>query len=693
MRRAVSSFVAIAVVLPPLVAGVVLATYLVLPLPPALPNELPRPESQISTVLAADGTPIGQFRAAEQAIPIPADQIPDSLRRAVIAAEDHDFFAHGGIDYPAVARALVANLSARRIRQGGSTITQQLVKNLYTGGDRSVLRKVQEAVLAAQVERSMTKDAILARYLNTIYLGDSTFGVEAASRSYFGKPAREVTLSEAALLAGVIPAPSRFSPRSHPEVAEQRRQQVLDQMLHYGLATPEEVAQARGEIPQIHPPPGVEGRYPYFLDYVRRYLLEVRHLTPQQVYQGGLTIETSLDPRLQERAEEVVRTTLDAEHDPDAALVSLEPRTGLVRALVGGRNWDSNKVNLALGRLGGGTGRQAGSAFKPFVLARALEAGVKPSKRYSAPASIQPRGFTKPVSNYEGGSYGSADLRTATWKSINTVFVQLIVDVGIQETAETAQRLGITSIDLTKPIYGGIAIGTQEVSPLDMASAYGVFAARGLRAEPTPVVRVLDHNGNALLDNTDPHLDRVLPEVIADNVTDILKGVITSGTGRRADIGRPAAGKTGTSQNYENAWFVGYTPTLSTAVWMGFREGNITMRGVHGVRAVAGGTIPAGMWKAFMQSALKGVEPTEFTEPAPLDSLSELARRRQRHGFDPGTRRSPRGLPDEGPYFEPTPAPDALEPPLETTTSAPPTTTTTLPFVTTTTSGSLLGRD
>ncbi len=685
--------VTVSVVLPGTAFGVVLSAYLFLPLPTALPDELPQVASQISTVHAVDGAPIGEFREAEQAIPVDAEEIPDTIRRAVIAAEDDDFFSHDGVDFEAVGRALFANLTAGRIVQGGSTISQQLVKNLYTGRqeERTFLVKAQEALLAAQVERKLSKGEILARYLNTIYLGDSTFGIEAASRSYFRKPASELSLSEAALLAGLVPAPSRFSPRTHPDAAEARRQFVLDRLESTGLASPEEVQAARAEQPTIHPPPGVEGRYPYFLDYVRRHLLEVEGLTPEQVFRGGLRIETTLTPDLQDRAREVVLSTLPDPEDPEGSLVAVEPQTGFVRALVGGRDWERNKVNLALGAFGGGTGRQAGSSFKPFVLAKAFEAGLKPSTTYSGPACKQVAADWRPC-NYGNSSFGTLTLRRATQSSVNTVFAELIVDVGVDEVAALAHRLGIRTISPEvverQQIGGSLALGVADVSPLDMASAFSAFAARGVRAQPTPVVRVTTPDGEVLVDHTEPERERVLDEVVADNVNDVLEGVIEHGTARAADIGRPAAGKTGTEDDNTDAWFVGYTPTLSTAVWMGHLEGQIPMHDVHGVSRVTGGSHPARMWASFMERALEGVPETEFNEPAPLDSLEEQALREQRGGFALGDRRYGAGPPAAGPFYEPPPEPEAGTPPEvepTTTTSSTSTTTTSTSTSTTTT--------
>ena len=655
-------------IVPPATAAVALTTYLFMPLPASLPQEKPQADSQVSTVYAVDGTAIGEFREAATRKVIPAEQIPHTMKIAVIASEDQNFYEHSGVDWRGIARAFWADVRQRALKQGGSTITQQLTKNLYTDGERTIIRKAKEALISAQVERVLSKDEILAKYLNTVYLGDSVFGVEAAAQSYFKKEAKDLTLSESALLAGVLPAPSLYSPRSNPEPAERRRNEVLDRVQKYGLATPDEVAEARAHKPKVYPPPGVIGRYPYFLDYLRLYLLEIKKYSPDLVFRGGLRIETSLDPHLQAHAEKLLTKTLPAPKDPEAALVAIEPQTGYVRTLVGGTNWEDTKVNLALGRLGGGSGRQAGSAFKPFVLARAFEAGVSPTKSYSAPSCITPRGFTKPVCNYEGGSFGSANLARAMSASINTVFVQLIVDVGIKQTAEVAKRLGITSIDLDQPVYGGIAIGTQEVSPLDMSSAFGVFAARGLRAEPTPVLKITQRDGTTLEDNTlEDRTTRVLEEPVADNMNKILTGVVEGGTGTAAKIGRPAAGKTGTSEEYQNAWFVGYTPILSTAVWMGYKEGNIPLRGIRGVGSVAGGTWPARLWHDYMTEAMKGIPPTDFNQPAPIESLAERAKREERGGFDLGGRIDAPGIPGGMNYYPNAPVPGASAPTTTTT--------------------------
>ena len=660
-------------------------TYVFLPLPVNLPEERIQPEAMASTVVALDGTPIGQFKGAESQVSVSAENIPDTIRRAVVAAEDHRFFHHRGVDWQAIGRAVQADLRAGHYVQGASTITQQLIRNLYTGSERTVGRKAREALLAIQAERVYSKEDILARYLNTVYLGESTFGVEAASQSYFRKPARELTLAEAALLAGIIPAPSVYSPRANPALSEHRRQIVLDLLARYRMASPDEVARARAERPVVLAPPRPETHYPFFMDYLRTYLLTVKGYTAQQIYSGSLRIETTLDPHLQDAAQTAV-ARLDQPKDPEAALVAVEPQTGFVRALIGGRNWDASQVNLALGRLGGGSGRQAGSSFKPFVLATAFEHGFTPDKRYRAPSSVRPRGFDKPVHNYGGTGYGTVDLRTATWKSINTVFAQLIADVGVRPTAELALRLGIKGVDLNHKLYGVMALGTQETSPLEMASAYGVFADHGVRVEPTPVLRILDVHGDTVEDNRVPAGQRVLSEAVADNVTAVLQGVIAMGTGRRADIGRPAAGKTGTSENWENAWFVGYTPTLSTAVWMGHPNGNVPMADVHGVDHVVGGSLPSMIWHDFMTEAVKDVPPLPFSAAARLPSRAELEakarvvaekRLTEREGFDIPPARSPEDLPPGGQFWAPAPRPTAKAPspaprPTSSSTAPPP---------------------
>jgi penicillin-binding protein 1A len=548
-------------------------------------------------------------------------------------------------------------------------------------------------VLASQLDRQYDKEEILFLYLENVYLGDGNYGVAAASENYFRKPVTQLTVSEAALLAGLIPAPSRYMPRTNPEGAEFKRKIVLKAMLETGRITRQQYDEALPQavyLPFFGPPSGPatvvfprvrqEARYPYFQDFVQRYL-EARYGT-EKVFRGGLRVETTLDPAMQAAADEAIGRTL-AGTPPTLAmsLVSVEPATGHVRALVGGRDFATSKVNLALGRQGGGTGRQPGSAFKPYVLATAFEKGVQPSKAYSGPSPLIING--EDFHNYGGSGYGVMDLRRATHKSVNTIFVKLIQDVGVEPTMALANRLGLRTEKYTPGRHGlSVALGALEVSPLDMAAAYGVFAARGMRAPATPVVRVVDADGKVLEDNRPGQLDdtttRVLPENVADNVTAVLRGVLESGgTAGGKGINRPAAGKTGTAQDNKDAWFVGYTPALSTAVWMGFPDpdpsGRIPLlRGIKGVSNVTGGSFPAETWQRFMRAALENIPPTDFNEPAPITPPEGVAVP-EREEFEAGRRRYVSGTGSGGPYTYELPPPVAEAP----TTSTSSTTTTT----------------
>jgi penicillin-binding protein 1A len=686
--KTIAALVLVAVVTPIASAGVVLAANLFLPLPANLPERTPPAPSQISRIYDVAGNEIGTFKQFETSIPVQPGDLPEVLKQAVVAAEDRRFYSHGGVDVRGTLRALLADLRGRGVSQGGSTITQQLVKNTLTGNQRSISRKIREAVLASQLDRQMDKDAILFEYLSVIYLGEGAYGAGAAAETYFRKPVSQLTLSEAALLAGVIPAPSRFSPRVDPGAAEIRRVGVLDAMLHEGMIDQvqhdEAVTQTvwmgvfgppPGPATVVYPAEAQQSSDPYFTDYVFRWLEAHLPGGPDQIYQGGLRIETTLDPVAQAAAHQQVADFLDGtEPDLRTSLVAVEPPTGYVRAFVSGRDFATDAVNYALGKTssggvgGGGSGRQAGSAFKPFVLAEALASGITPDATYSGRPHDVSDACHSPgtvLQNYDGASYGTLTLRAATWKSVNTVFTRLILDVGVDKTMALAKAMGLTSVrDYDPKVHcASVALGAESVSPLDMASAYGVLAARGMRAEPTPVVRVTDKEGNVVIDNSKPATTRVLPEDVADNVTDILRGVLTSGTAAGRGLDRPAAGKTGTTQNNVDAWFTGYTPTLSTAVWIGYEnktaETTKELRNIKGVPKVTGGTHPARLWQAFMQQALADVPITEFSEPAPLQAVPNAAKIRARHGFAPGKRMYPAGDPGSGIYLEDPAVPEA----------------------------------
>jgi len=597
--------------------------------------------------------------------------------------------------------------------QGGSTITQQYVKNAYTSGERTLARKIREAVLASQLDRKVTKDEILYRYLSDTYLGGGAYGIGAAAESYFKKPVNNLTLSESAMIAGLISAPSDFEPRTNPAQAEINRVFVLDLMLDQHRIDPAQHAEATsqhlfiansekdkpdGPATVVHPLELQSSTQPYYVDYVRRYL--TAKYGSDIVYRGGLRVETALDPRLQAQAEDSVKKALAGTAPPlEMGLATVEPATGYVKAMVGGRDFTKSQVNLALGNCpenyvappdgpvcisGGGTGRQPGSAFKPFTLAKAFEEGIGPSRVYSGPSTYTfPDGYV--VHNVETGGFGAITLRTATAESVNTVFAQLIDDVGIKSTAEMAHRLGVTMVNADGTQFNGepygisLTLGAAEVSPLDMAAAYSVFANRGLQMSATPITKVTDANGRVLEDNTKRKGKRVLTEAVADNVTDVLKGVITGGTGTGAAIGRPdgSAGKTGSTEENHDAWFVGYTPALSTAIWMGYSDSNTkSLRNIKGVSAVYGGTIPASTWKDFMGTVLKNAPPADFPKPAPLAG-----------DLGPGARRALDDL--RGPqvnepiYVDP---PVTLAPaPITTLPNRPTSTLPLFPFLTTTT--------
>lgn len=709
------------VLVPFAVGGTVLASFLYLPLPAALPPTKPG-ASEVSHLLDASGHEFGQFHAFGENIPVAEQDVPAVLDHAVIASEDRNFYSEGALSPTSTLRAVLANI--RGTVQGGSTITQQYAKNAYTSGQRSIVRKLQEAILAAQVSRQLPKHEILFRYLNTIYFGEGAYGVGAAAQAYFHKPVSQLDASEAATLTGLIPAPSLYDPLVSPELAEHRRVIVLGLMRDQHYLTPEEydaafaehlvpAAQAKYPVPATvyYPPEQPQLAYPYFEDYVRRYLLA--KLGPSEVFHGGLRVQTTLDPAVQSAAEATVANKLSGTKPPlDMSLVSVEPTTGYVKAIVGGRDYNASQVNLALGGcparppptiqevvtptcwdggavIGGGGGRQAGSAFKVFTLATALSKGFLPSKTYPAPDTYPVPNCFGPgctIHNAEGGGGPPASIASATWASINTVYAQIIRDTGVRDVADMAKRMGITSA-LYNPQQFGLSytLGVIGVSPLDMASAYGTFDNHGVKVDPSPVIKVTDSSGKVLLDNTHPNGSPVVSRPVADNVTDILKGVISQGTGNpNANIGRPAAGKTGTTEGFHDGWFVGYTPTLSTAVWMGYSDSETrSLTDIKGVGQVFGGTIPAQAWHDFMVQALQNVPVTDFSQPPPLVSPAN-----QPQGVSQGSQQTPAETGQGGPYLLEPPTPQAQVPTTTTTapaTGSPGTTTTTRPPLSTTT--------
>ncbi len=602
---------------------------------------VPLPDAEIPVettfLLDASGNKLAELSAGENRVSVSLEQISPNLTNAVLAAEDRDFFVHAGIDLSAVARATWADVRGRPL-QGGSTITQQYVKYTYVGNERTIVRKLREATLAIKLERELDKEEILERYLNAVYFGRGAYGAQAASRSYFGKDVSLLEIPEAAYLAGLIRAPEAADASRDSLTADRRRNNVLAAMEAEGHVTAEQravmeavpVAEMRGFRPRDSVVKdrivGGDVGTQHFVDYVRAELLE--RYGDTRLYGGGLRVRTTLNPRLQRAAYDAVYGTLDREGDPAGALVAIDA-AGHVKAMVGGKGLSPDaeqspfaKVNFALGAEGGGSGRQPGSSFKPFVLAEAVSEGYSVESAFDSPSEVvfpgANAGKDYVVRNYDEAAYGQQNLIEATKVSSNTVYAQLADQLGIDQVADMAKRLGIRSE--IPPGMLSVALGSVEVSVLEMADAYLTFATRGVQVDPLVITEVTDADGR-VLEEFSAARERVLEPEQADVVNHVLQGVIESGTGTRAAIGRPMAGKTGTTQGNGDAWFSGYTPGLATAVWMGYPEGQArAMSNVHGVE-VTGGTFPADIFRQFMSTALE-VDPDafggNFVEPVDL---------------------------------------------------------------------------
>jgi penicillin-binding protein 1A len=653
--------------------------------------------SDVRTGCTADNS-IAQLSGGVDRISVTYEQIPAVLIEAVLSAEDRTFYDHGGVDPTGIVRALWANVRNQGVSQGGSTITQQYVKNVYLTQERTLTRKIREAALAVKVERELPKQEILTRYLNTIYLGRGAYGVEAASRAYFGKDVGALTLPEAAYMAGLIRAPETADAQlpatstragSNRATATQRRNSVLRSMVETGAITQADydvastagwdnvlVRSDRKNFGDVsHPEWGTE----YFIDYVRHWLTTKGGFTDAQVYGGGLRVYTTLDMEDQGAAAEAITSTLNQPNDPAAALVSIDDE-GAVRAMIGGLDFNGDgkysKVNLAVGAEGGGAGRQAGSAFKAFTLAEAMNQGIPLSRVYDSPARIViPKvdaGKDWSVGNYADAGLGSLDITSATMRSSNTAYAQMMMDVGPENVAALAREMGITSELNAVP---ALTLGTSEVSVLDMASGYSTLADNGEHIVPSVVTKVTDAKGNVLYENKISR-KRVLDEKTVQKVDWALNQVVEGGTGTGAKFGQPAAGKTGTTENYRDAWFAGFTCKLTTAVWVGYPDGSF-MKSVHGM-SVTGGSFPATIWRKYMTEATKGLSSCPYVQPGyqadtgPNDTAVTSTTTR------PSTTTTTR------------PGPTTTTRPSTTTTTRPPTTTTTSSTSTTSTTTTLM---
>ena len=598
-------------------------------------EDVPRRElAQTSFVYAADDSVITQLHAVEDRVVLPSSEIPSWIRDAAVAIEDRRFYQHHGIDGRAILRASYVNLRDGSIEEGGSTITQQLVKNLYTGGERTLARKLSEASLAWQLEDRLSKEEILTRYLNTVYFGQGAYGVQAAARTFFGVDAVDLNLARSALLAGLITSPGHFDPYEYPSRANGRRRVVLRLMHEFGMITETQRRHAgRGPI-RLHPVT-TYGRYdyPYFIDYLKEWFLtnpafgDTREDRYRLLFTGGLQIHTTLQPAVQSAAQRAVDSVLSYPDDPSAAVTVVDPRNGFVLAMVGGdqrdywRDRDAGRVNLATAM--GGTGRQSGSSFKPFALVAALEAGLSPSETFPAPSTLQlalETGEVWDVTNAEGAGYGSMTLRSATIHSVNTVYAQLIDRLGPTTVVEVAERMGIRCCRRVSNPRGRLepylsaVLGTNEVNTLEMATAYGTLATGGVRSRPVPVSRVTDARGTVLW-SANATGDRVLDPQIASVANEILNEAVLYGTGTAANIGRPQIGKTGTAMDHNDAWYVGAVPQMVAAVWVGFPQGRIRMEPPRTRITVFGGTWPAQIWRLLMLEATAGLPAMTFPNP------------------------------------------------------------------------------
>ena len=582
-----------------------------------------------STVYARDCTKkpctdeaLGVIARVENRVSVRWKEIAPTMRSATVAVEDKRYWEHGALDWHGIARAALNNLQAGGIRQGGSTISQQLAKNLYLqreAGDRSLSRKIDEAWIAVQLQKKYSKAEILTAYMNTVFYGESAYGVEAAAHTFFDKTARQLTLPESALLAGLPQAPSAYNPFVHPAAARARRAEVLGALREMRWISAAAYARAiNAPLDLKRGSYGTPASSPFVFDQVRQ---ELNARLPKKLAErGGLRVYSTVDQRLQFAARRAIKSVLKTPGDPSAALVAINVHNGNVLALgTSDYGSDANQFNLATAGH-----RSPGSTFKLFALVDALRRGADPNRVYypsgyvsfpeNDPVCPQAGGWSP--HNADGGGGGYMSLETATIHSVNVVYAQLMRDLGPAQVAATAHLLGIRS---KLPLHCSMVLGADEVTPLELTSAYATIAGRGVYHRPRVIRRVEDAATGKIVASKvfRVHAKRVVSPAVAYETTKILEGVVQSGTGTRArlDDGRPQAGKTGTAENYGNAWFCGYTPDIAACVWVGYRSSNRPLENVEGFGAVYGGTIPAAIWKNFMTTATRRLPPHDWPEP------------------------------------------------------------------------------
>jgi penicillin-binding protein 1A len=649
------------------VAGALVALYMTTELP-----NIP-PLSESTMLLDRDGNEVAKLHAGVDRVLIPFEEMPMPLRRAVVTVEDADFYRHDGLDTLAIVRATWANVTSGSMSQGGSTITQQYVKNVLTGSERSIARKVHEAILAVKLEQTSSKEEILEGYLNTVYFGHGAYGIQAAARTYFARDAKDLTLLQSATLAGLIAAPSARDPFEHPEAALRYRDAALGRMVEVGSLGAERARGLRARPLELTEEPVVRSAAPHFMEHVRLNLkASYGH---DALYRGGLRVRTTIDMEWQRSAERAIRSYLPTPTDPEVALVAIDPRNGAIRAMVGGRNFDRSEFNLATQAR-----RQVGSAFKPFVLLAALEQGISPLEMRSGPSSMtipdpfcETNGKPWTVSNAGDQAAGTMSIENAMARSVNTIYAQVTVEVSPEAVADVAHRMGIRS-----PLAEvcSIGLGTSDVTPLEMTSAFSTLAARGIYVEPTAVERVTARDG-AIIQGPLRGIAGAGSDAVsaqdADATTRVLQGVIDHGTGTAARLaGRSAAGKTGTSQHATDAWFCGYVPQLATCVWVGYPKETRPMRDVAGVSEVYGGTIPALIWHDFMTEATEGMPVLGFApasyeiyeDQPPLPSPSPAPKQTPSSEPSPSPSPEPSVSPDPSPSPEPSPEPSPSPVPM-----------------------------